>query len=76
MKRTILTLMCLLLACAIAMCGVNQTLNTAQSMYQNARTETEYKAAKAKFESAYDDVSYVAAEHEAAIKKCINDCDA
>ncbi|MDE7375412.1 MAG: BACON domain-containing protein [Muribaculaceae bacterium] len=76
MKRTILSLMCLLLACAIALCGVNQTLNTAQSMYQNARTETEYKAAKAKFESAYDDVSYVAAEHEAAIKKGIKDCDA
>lgn len=76
MKRIILSILCLALGCAIALCEVNKTLTRAQSMYHSAKTEAEYKAAKNKFQSAYSDPGYVQAEHQAAIQKGIKDCEA
>lgn len=76
MKRAVISLICLMLGCAIALCEVNKTLLEAQSMYQSAKTEAEYVAAKKKFMSASTDPGYTAAEHDAAIKKGIKDCEA
>lgn len=76
MKRFILSLACLMLGVALAFADTNATLIQAQTMYQNAKDISDYEAAKKKFETANTDPGYVAAEHDAAIRKGIRDCEA
>lgn len=75
MKRLFTTIL-LCCICALAgLCGINKTLNEAQSLYQNASTISQYQTAKKKFQSAKYDVGYVAAEHDNAINEGVRKCE-
>jgi len=75
MKRLLSSIILLVFCVAIGICGINKTLNAAQSLYQSATTISEYQNAKKKFQSAKSDVGYVAAEHDKAINEGIRKCD-
>lgn len=75
MKRLLSTFLACMLCVAIGVCGINKTLNEAQTMFRAATTVAEYTTAKKKFQSARTDVGYVQAEHETAIKEGIRKCD-
>ncbi len=59
----------------VGLCGINKTLNEAQSLFQGASTISQYQVAKKKFQSAKYDVGYVAAEHDNAINEGVRKCD-
>lgn len=75
MKRLLSSIILLVFCVAIGICGINKTLNAAQSLYQSATTISEYQNAKKKFQSAKSDVGYVATEHDKAINEGIKKCD-
>lgn len=75
MKRLLSSIILLVFCVTIGFCGINKTLNAAQSLYQSATTISEYQNAKKKFQSAKSDVGYVAAEHDKAINEGIRKCD-
>lgn len=75
MKRLLSSIILLVFWVAIGFCGINKTLNAAQSLYQSATTISEYQNAKKKFQSAKSDVGYVAAEHDKAINEGIRKCE-
>lgn len=75
MKRLLSCIILLVFCFATGICGINKTLNAAQSLYQSATTISEYQNAKKKFQSAKSDVGYVAAEHDKAINEGIRKCD-
>lgn len=75
MKRLLLSIFFIICFVAVGFCGINKILNSAQSLYQNATTISEYQKAKQKFLSAKTDVGYVAAEHDKAINEGIRKCD-
>lgn len=75
MKRLLSSIILLVFCVAIGFCGINKTLNAAQSLYQSATTISEYQNAKKKFQSAKSDVGYISAEHDKAINEGIKKCD-
>lgn len=75
MKRFFLSLISIVLACAMALCAVNQTLLEAQADFNKAKTVEDYVRVKKKFHSAYSDVGYVEAEHKEAIERGERSCD-
>lgn len=75
MKRFLTSIIMLTLCVAVGICGINKTLNAAQSMYQSASTISDYKKAKQKFQSAKTDVGYVAIEHDKAINEGVRKCE-
>ncbi len=75
MKRLLSSITLLVFCVTIGFCGINKTLNAAQSLYQTATTISQYQNAKQKFQSAKSDVGYVAAEHDKAISEGIRKCD-
>lgn len=75
MKRIFTTILLCCVCSLVGLCGINKTLNEAQSLYQNASTISQYQTAKKKFQSAKYDVGYVASEHDNAINEGIRKCD-
>ena len=75
MKKITLIFLLMALCAADGFCGINNTLLDAQAMFKRAETVEEYTEAKKKFESARYDISYVEAEHEAAIQEGIRKCE-
>jgi len=75
MKRIFTTILLCFICTVIGLCGINKTLNEAQSLYQSASTIAQYQTAKKKFQSAKYDVGYVAAEHDNAIDEGVRKCD-
>ncbi len=75
MKRLFTTIMLCCICALVGLCGINKTLNEAQSLFQGASTISQYQAAKKKFQSAKYDVGYVAAEHDNAINEGVRKCD-
>ncbi len=75
MKRLFTTILLCCICTLAGLCGINKTLNEAQSLYQNASTIAQYQTAKKKFQSAKYDVGYVAAEHDNAINEGVRKCD-
>lgn len=75
MKRYFITIFMCCICTLVAFCGINKTLNEAQSLFQSASNIEQYQKAKKKFQSAKTDVGYVPAEHDNAITEGIRKCD-
>lgn len=75
MKRIFTTVIICCLCAIVGICGINKTLNAAQSLFQSASTVDQYQKAKKKFQSAKTDVGYIPAEHDNAISEGIRKCD-
>ena len=75
MKKYFITILMCSICSLVAFCGINKTLNEAQSLFQNASNITQYQNAKKKFQSAKYDVGYVAAEHDNAINEGVRKCE-
>lgn len=75
MKRILSTIILIFACVAIGVCGINETLNQAHTLYSKATTVADYQRVIKKYESARADVGYVAAEHEKAINEGIRKCN-
>lgn len=75
MKRILTTILTAIACVAIGFCGINNTLDQANSMFATAKTVADYQKVIRKYETAKYDVGYVAAEHDKAITEGIKRCN-